>query len=243
MPNNAGKQVQARINLPIATTALWGQRNPVLLKGEIGFEITGDGSVFAKVGDGETAWSSLPYISVPTATQAGKLQTTKTIDGVDFDGSVNISHYGVCETEAATAAKTVSCTGFRKQAGAWIVIAFSETNTADNATLNVNNTGAASIMYQGTAIPKSQLAAGRLRFFIYDGTNYEFVGDINTTHNTMSGADASTAGRKGLVPAPAAGDQEKFLRGDGTWSYPVLAEIVVSQTAPANPNAIWFKID
>lgn len=33
----------------------------------------------------------------------------------------------------------------------------------------------------------------------------------------MTGAGASTAGAHGLVPAPAAGDNAKFLRGDGTW--------------------------
>ena len=33
----------------------------------------------------------------------------------------------------------------------------------------------------------------------------------------MTGATASTAGAHGLVPAPAAGDDAKFLRGDGTW--------------------------
>ncbi len=34
----------------------------------------------------------------------------------------------------------------------------------------------------------------------------------------MKGADGSTAGEKGLVPAPAAEDNEKFLRGDGKWA-------------------------
>lgn len=33
----------------------------------------------------------------------------------------------------------------------------------------------------------------------------------------MTGATASTAGTHGLVPAPAAGDDTKFLGGDGTW--------------------------
>lgn len=33
----------------------------------------------------------------------------------------------------------------------------------------------------------------------------------------MTGATASTAGAHGLVPAPAAGDDTKFLGGDGTW--------------------------
>ena len=33
----------------------------------------------------------------------------------------------------------------------------------------------------------------------------------------MVGATASEAGAAGLVPAPAAGKQASFLRGDGTW--------------------------
>lgn len=34
----------------------------------------------------------------------------------------------------------------------------------------------------------------------------------------FTGATASTAGEHGYVPAPAAGDHEKFLKGNGTWS-------------------------
>lgn len=37
---------------------------------------------------------------------------------------------------------------------------------------------------------------------------------------TMTGATASAAGKEGSVPAPAAGDQEKFLRADRTWAVP-----------------------
>lgn len=36
----------------------------------------------------------------------------------------------------------------------------------------------------------------------------------------MTGATSSTAGAHGYVPAPAAGDQNKFLQGDGTWATP-----------------------
>lgn len=35
---------------------------------------------------------------------------------------------------------------------------------------------------------------------------------------TMTGATADTAGTEGLVPAPTAGSQDKFLKADGTWS-------------------------
>ncbi len=37
---------------------------------------------------------------------------------------------------------------------------------------------------------------------------------------TMTGATADSAGASGTVPQPAAGDHEKFLRGDGAWATP-----------------------
>ena len=44
--------------------------------------------------------------------------------------------------------------------------------------------------------------------------------DTNTTYTNMGAATASVAGKAGLVPAPAAGAQAKYLRGDGTWQTP-----------------------
>ena len=35
----------------------------------------------------------------------------------------------------------------------------------------------------------------------------------------MTGATDSTQGKSGIVPAPLAGDQDKVLKGDGTWAY------------------------
>lgn len=49
----------------------------------------------------------------------------------------------------------------------------------------------------------------------------------------MSGADALAAGKAGLVPAPQAGDQNKFLRGDGVW-----AEVPVVNLTEDQINAI-----
>ena len=55
--------------------------------------------------------------------------------------------------------------------------------------------------------------------FVYDGSSWELVGDLdsNTTYAVFTKATASAAGKAGLVPAPGAGKQEDFLRGDGTW--------------------------
>lgn len=44
--------------------------------------------------------------------------------------------------------------------------------------------------------------------------------DTNTTYSAFKAATSSAAGGSGLVPAPAAGAQAKYLRGDGTWQTP-----------------------
>lgn len=44
--------------------------------------------------------------------------------------------------------------------------------------------------------------------------------DTNTTYTNMGAASALASGKAGLVPAPAAGAQAKYLRGDGTWQTP-----------------------
>lgn len=44
--------------------------------------------------------------------------------------------------------------------------------------------------------------------------------DTNTTYSAFKGATSSAAGGTGLVPAPAAGQQTRYLRGDGTWQTP-----------------------
>lgn len=49
-----------------------------------------------------------------------------------------------------------------------------------------------------------------------DGTSFDIT-ITGTTYSTMRGATASAAGAAGLVPAPPAGKQNAFLRGDGTW--------------------------
>lgn len=59
---------------------------------------------------------------------------------------------------------------------------------------------------------------------VLDGNGKMYVNvpwtDTNTTYTNMGAASASAAGKAGLVPAPAAGAQAKYLCGDGTWQTP-----------------------
>lgn len=62
-----------------------------------------------------------------------------------------------------------------------------------------------------------------------------------TRSNTMSGATSTTAGTAGTVPAPAAGKEAQFLRGDGTWaqpSYATSAGSATKATQDGNGNVI-----
>lgn len=42
----------------------------------------------------------------------------------------------------------------------------------------------------------------------------------DTTYGNMGGATTSAAGKAGLVPAPATGANNRYLRSDGTWAVP-----------------------
>ena len=62
-------------------------------------------------------------------------------------------------------------------------------------------------------------SSGQILRWGADGTAV-WGADNNTTYAAMAGATASAAGKAGLVPAPAAGKQASFLRGDGAWAVP-----------------------
>ena len=141
--------------------------------------------------------------------KANTLKTARTIDGVKFDGSAGIIHYGVCSSSAALAAKTVDCTGFTLVTGAWIAVKFTHENTASwsGVTLNVNNTGAKNIKYRGgagvTELPHLQLD-NTILMLVYDGTNYEVVG-------TMTYYPWATTSVPGLMSPTDKGKVDKLL--------------------------------
>ena len=53
--------------------------------------------------------------------------------------------------------------------------------------------------------------------FTYSNTLTTWSAESVGLPTDFTGASAGTAGANGLVPAPAAGDQDKLLKGDGTW--------------------------
>ena len=120
-----------------------------------------------------------PTTVTGNAGTATKLATARTIDGLSFDGSANRSHFAVCSTAAATAAKTATITGFTLETGAIANIQFTYTNTAASPTLNINGTGAKPIYYRNAVLPTSYIVANRIYIFIYDGNQYEMLNGVD----------------------------------------------------------------
>lgn len=97
-----------------------------------------------------------------------------------------------------------------------IANATNATNAA-NATKATQDSAGQTI---NTTYVKSVTASGRtVTVTKGNGTASTFTTQ-DTTYGNMSGATTSAAGKAGLVPAPATGANNRYLRSDGTWAVP-----------------------
>lgn len=95
---------------------------------------------------------------------------------------------------------------------AYVNVPWTDTNTTYSV---VGANGTTGLVKNGSTVTS---ASGYTACPIVGGIPY--YKDTNTTYANMKAATASAAGAAGLVPAPAAGKQTSFLRGDGTWVVP-----------------------
>lgn len=94
----------------------------------------------------------------------------------------------------------------------YVNVPWTDTNTTYGV---VGANGSTGLVKNGSTVTN---ASGYTACPIVGGIPY--YKDTNTTYADMKAATASAAGAAGLVPAPAAGKQASFLRGDGTWVVP-----------------------
>lgn len=94
----------------------------------------------------------------------------------------------------------------------FVNVPWTDTNTTYSV---VGANGSTGLVKNGSTVTS---ASGYTACPIISGVPY--YKDTNTTYANMKAATASAAGAAGLVPAPAAGKQMSFLRGDGTWVVP-----------------------
>lgn len=93
-----------------------------------------------------------------------------------------------------------------------------EATHAENADNATNATTAGKVGHSlSVGVTYGTASASRKQTFSFNGSA-DVSFDIDTTKpEVMKAATANASGNSGLVPAPAAGSQNKFLRGDGTW--------------------------
>lgn len=144
-----------------------------------------------------------------TAAAAAKLAAARTIDGVSFDGTAAVKHYGTCSTAAATADKVVSLAGFSLAAGARVTVKFTYENDASNPTLNVNATGAKPIMIDADHAGRGGIwGNGRAVEFVYDGACWVLVSPSFAEGNAIATGHSSHAegnGYSGKILTTASG--------------------------------------
>ena len=164
--------------------------------------------------------------------------------------------YGTCSTAAGTAAKVVACTDFTTlMDGVTIHVKFTYSNTAANATLNVNSTGAKNLCRYGTTrvgtTTSTSWEAGAVVSFTYDGTSWvmnDYITNTdthNTSKNIVGGSSSATAN------AAATNPYLNHLEGTSVTSYHQIkgsggtsvssdasGNITISSTAPTTYDTL-----
>lgn len=198
-----------------------------------------------------TDWVSMARAdhAIDQITRSGTTFTATRADGTTFtftqqDSNNRRGFYGTCPTAAATAAKVITLSnteGWELVAGAIITVKFTNTNTANNPTFNVNGSGAKSVWYNTAAVTTSNLNragyATRPQMYVYDGTYWIWMGmsaEGNTTYSVMSASELSTGTATTARTMSAANTKAGLLN----LFYPVGSYYETSDTS-FDPNVSW----
>lgn len=140
------------------------------------------GALRAMTGDGIAAYAEQIYDE-----ESGKY-LPELLEESGGGGGINQAQIGyfTCSTAADIAAKTISATGYTLERGGNIRIKMSNANTVDNVTLNINNTGAQPLYYNGTAAgANNSWSGGEIIEVYYNGSRFE--AQTSTSHILKNG--------------------------------------------------------
>lgn len=158
--------------------------------------------------------------------------------------------YGVCSTPADTAAKTVTVDNFVLEAGAAILVKFSNKNSASSPTLSVNSSTAKPIVRYGTTAASTSDAtsgwrAGAVLLLIYDGTSWVRQFWENTTYSNASlGQGYATCSTAAATVAKTASLSSYSLSTGGIVSVKFTYDVPASATLNINSKgakSIYYK--
>lgn len=122
-----------------------------------------------------------------------------------------------CATAAATQEKVVTAPDtFALKAGVFLAVKFTYSNTASGPTMNVNGTGAKSIISYGSTAPPASYAwkPQQTVLFVYDGTNYVSltIQNATTTYYGLARLSSSTSSTSTDLAATASAVKAAYDR-------------------------------
>ena len=133
---------------------------------------------------------------------------TSIVDAINELAEKSSILYGSTTTAGSDRDKVVVCEDFVRTDGALIIVSFSQTNTVDNARLNINGTGVCNIYNsQNANVDTSWLKKGYylFRYYSTNGGRYTLVGALERIPSDDAPLMDGTA---------SAGTSNKYSRGD-----------------------------
>ena len=105
-----------------------------------------------------------------TTTNVWGFETTSLVESLNELGIC----YANCTTAFITTAKTAAATNYKLVLGGLVAIKFTNSVIA-HSTLDINDTGAKDIYYNGVAIQSNIIQSGDIALFVYNGRRYELL--------------------------------------------------------------------
>lgn len=215
--------IKTTFKLRRGLSAAWARNNPTLAAGEPGFELD---TYRLKIGDGSTPWQELAYFNGTGVLRRDSADNYDSdyipikgevllvdVPGAGLcvkigDGTSTFSELSYIETTIASplvfkgiAADSATITGLTDYKTGW-------TYKASSA-FTINGVGTVENGDMIIAINDYDSAYSALDWTI-----------VQNNIDTMVGATSSAAGTRGLVPAPAASADTRYLDSTGNWSVP-----------------------
>lgn len=176
-----------------------------------------------KEGDNEPNWRKLSETAFTNTWRSVKVNNTQILDGsitgnaLHFVAGDNITLTGNADGTVQIAAKdTTYEVVTTKAAGLMSSEMLGRLNTITDE--NYKNKPAIAKITAGEGSVVANLVQDEVTFV---GSNITVVAankQVTFAVDMLSGASASADGKAGLAPAPVKGQQEHFLKGDGSWS-------------------------
>ena len=203
--------------------------------------------------DAETAATNAATSATNAANSASAASTSASNAATSETNAATSETNAAASETAASGSATAAANSATAAAGSASAAATSETNAATSesaAASSETNAAASENAASGSAGDAEAWAEGTRNGSPVPSTdpayqhNAKYWADqAGGAMNDFQGATASTPGTHGLVPAPGAGDQDKVLKGNGTWGDAAAALVDltdVNLTDPADGDVVVY---